>query len=129
MGKFGTAVKTAVYLLRQRKVLSPRDAWLEAVERHFPSSPTSQEKGCPRDAFLGLCEEGLVRGVSAGSYTRSEKNKRYAVDAIKLLKKEPELARSESVLWSRVLCGENKAPNAQMDVVISLWREDFIADC
>ena len=128
MGKFGNAAIAAVCLLRERKGLSPGDAWLEAVKRQFPSSPTSQEKGCPRDAFLGLCAEGLVRDVPAGYYTRSVKNKRYAVDAIKLLKKEPELAGSESDLWSRVLRGEEKTPNSQMDVVISLWQEKFIAN-
>ena len=34
-----------------------------------------------RGAFLGLCEEGLVKGIPAGKYSASKDNKQYAVRA------------------------------------------------
>jgi hypothetical protein len=46
---------------------------------------SAQKKGCPRGAFLGLCEEGLVKGIPAGNYTTSKDNKAYAVRAAELL--------------------------------------------
>lgn len=36
----------------------------KAVEEVFPNSKSSQEKSCPKNAFLGLCEEGLVKGIT-----------------------------------------------------------------
>jgi Family of unknown function (DUF6979) len=104
----------------------PAEGWAAAVAREFPTSESSQKKSCPRDAFLGLCEEGLVKGVVSGDYTRSEKNKKYAVEAVRLLSCEPELAVDIPGLWHRVLNGEPKAYNQQMHVVIGLWNEGFI---
>lgn len=36
---------------------------------------TSQRKGCPKGVYLGLCEEGLVKGIPKGKYTKSKKIK------------------------------------------------------
>jgi hypothetical protein len=95
-----------------------------AVAVAFPESASLQEKGCPLDAFLGLCEEGLVSGVPAGTYTRSVKNKQHAVEAVGLLRFDPSLAANTSALWRRV--AGDKKHNAQMDVVIGLWRAGVI---
>lgn len=42
-------------------------AKIDAIRHHFSElfglGTSSQCKGCPRDAFLGLCGEGLVGGV------------------------------------------------------------------
>jgi hypothetical protein len=54
------------------------------MEKLYPTSPTSRKKDCPRGAFLGLCEEGLVKGIPAGKYTASKDNKAYAVRAAAL---------------------------------------------
>jgi ATP dependent DNA ligase C terminal region len=40
------------------------------MERLYPTSPTARRKSCPRGAFLGLCEEGLVKGILPGRYSR-----------------------------------------------------------
>ena len=53
--------------------------------RSIPTSVSAQKKGCPRGAFLGLCEDGLVKGIPAGNYTVSKDNKAYAVRAAELL--------------------------------------------
>ena len=48
----------------------------------FGEATTAQIKGCPKNAFLGLCEEGLVVDIEKGYYTErstSHKNKDYAI--------------------------------------------------
>lgn len=57
-----------------------------------------KKKGCPRNAFLGLYEEGLVKGIPSGNYTRSKKNKEYAIKAVKILKGAPELSSNSKTL-------------------------------
>lgn len=103
MGKYGDpAIKATRFLLTgQRK--SPLEAWSSAVRRIFSESISCQQKGCPKTAYLGLCEEGFIKGVPPGKYTRSSKNKCYAIDAVKLLKQEPALAGDQELLWSKVV--------------------------
>ena len=125
MPKYGKAAVRALAIYRGG-VASPRDAWNDAVEKIFLGSKSSQEKGCPRDAFLGLCEEGLVCDVPHGKYTRSKDNKRYAVDAVNILRNGPCLAKDITTLWNKVLGGQIKAHNGQMDVVVALWQNGDI---
>lgn len=55
--------------------IQPPEAWEEATRTVFPHSVSLQDKGCPRGAYLGLCEDGLVLGIPSGTYTRSRDNK------------------------------------------------------
>jgi len=126
MAKYGDAAVYATKLYLSGNANLPDDAWTEAVKMIFPDSPSSQKKGCPKGAYLGLCEEGLVKGVPPINYTRSKKNKGYAVEAVRLLKCEPDLAKDENLLWFMVMKGEEKAHNSQMDVVITLWNHGLI---
>jgi hypothetical protein len=104
---------------------NPAARWERAMEKLYPTSPTSRKKGCPRGAFLGLCEDGLVRGIPAGKYTASKDNKAYAVQAAALLTGE---SRKWSVgeLWRAVSNNREKAHNSQMDVVMALWKNALI---
>ncbi|HEX8245457.1 MAG TPA: hypothetical protein VF541_18240 [Longimicrobium sp.] len=87
-----------------------------------------REKGCPRAAFLGLCEEGLVAGIDRGTYTKSQANKADAVKAAALLARDPALGRQgPKTLWERVLAGRTKQHNAQMDVVLALYRRGLLS--
>lgn len=126
MGKYGEAAIQAVSLLTSGDVGSPRDAWEIATSRIFGKGTSSQRKGCPRNAFLGLCEEGRVKGVPPGSYTRSERNKAYAIEAVRILQDTPALSFDPKTLWNRVIEGEHKVHNHQMNVVTSLWNNDLI---
>jgi hypothetical protein len=94
--------------------------------KFFPHSKSQRDKGCPRGAFLGLCEAGLVSGIKPGNYTGSLKNKLYAVEAVSILQIQPELADDPSGLWAEVLSGRWIKPNGQMDVVLGLWTADLI---
>jgi len=103
----------------------PVARWDSAMERLYPTSPTARKKGCPRGAFLGLCEEGLVKGIPAGNYTASTDNKAYALRAAALLTKGTR-SWSISELWRAVTNDPEKTHNSQMDIVLALWKNDLI---
>jgi hypothetical protein len=126
MGKYGEAAIEATTCLRKSPGMSPADAWKEAVKLVFPNSASSQNKACPKGAFLGLCEEGIVRGVPPGRYTDAKENKGYAVAAYHVLTQEPRLATNKRELWERVTQYSGKRPNEQMDVVVAVWESDFL---
>jgi hypothetical protein len=124
MGIYGKAALRAVELYKKGVEKDPVQAWQSAIAQ-FTKSTCSQEKPCPRSAFLGLCEEGLVSGIPPGTYTTSVKNKAYALRALESLRNDPALARSSSALWNSI---EKNAKNDQgeMDVVLALWNEGLI---
>jgi hypothetical protein len=124
MNKYGLAAIGAAKLCRDEAAIGPAEAWQIIVAKLFPDSPSSREKCCPRDAFLALCEEGHVIGVERGNYTRSRKNRKYALDALKALQHDPTLT-AES-LWTLILGGEAKRHNSQMDVVLSLQQSNLL---
>jgi hypothetical protein len=105
--------------------INPVARWESAVERLYPTSSAARKKSCPRGAFLGLCEEGLVKGIPAGRYTASKDNKAYAVRAVALLTEGTQL-RSTSALWRAVTNGVETRHNSQMDIVLALWNNDLI---
>ena len=126
MNDFWKAAVNSVQLLYNQKYSNPREAWESATSRIFGKGTSSQVKGCPRNAFLGLCEAGLVKDIRTGNYTRSKVNKQYAVDAVSILRKQPKLANDPFTLWGLVLGGVPKSHNHQMDVVTALWNHILI---
>jgi len=124
MGKYGQTAKLAVELLISNEVSNPIEAWTIAAERMFPNSLSSRDKACPKSSFLSLCEDGYIVNVEKGNYTRSKKNKEYALKAISLLKSNSSL--SEKELWSLVIGTADKQYNSQMDVVKILWDKNYI---
>ena len=126
MDKYAQAAIEATRLCTHGTYLSPRIAWDQATTHLFGADTSGQKKGCPRDAFLGLCEEGLIKGIPKGIYCISVKNKRYAILALAHLQKNPDLSEQPRLLWDKVLKGENKVHNSQMDVVIALWNSGFL---
>jgi hypothetical protein len=95
------------------------------MEKLYPTSPIARKKGGPRGAFLGLCEEGLVKGIPPGQYTMSKHDKAYAVRAAALLV-EGTQNWSISALWQAVTDDPGKTHNSQMDVVMALWKNGLI---
>jgi hypothetical protein len=126
VANYGDAAIRAAKLTQDQR-LAPEDAWRRATAATFPNSLASQVKGCPKGAFLGLCEEGLVKGIPRGDYTRSQMNKQYAVNAVRALRHTPSLAHDRSALWMAALGSEGvKQHNGQMDVVVGLWTSGLI---
>ncbi len=126
MTRYEQAAVEAVKLINVGTIVDPHNAWTQATINIFGRGKSSQVKGCPRGAFLGLCEAGLVKGVPAGTYTRASKNKKYAVDAVAALKVNSALASDKQALWKAVLRGKTKSHNEQLDVVIALWNSGLI---
>jgi hypothetical protein len=132
MGKYGDAAVRAAELLRSDRG-SAEAAWREVADELFADAPAARRKTCPREAFLGLCQAGLLAGVSASRCAISEsgRNRLYATMAVRLLRADPSLARGSRVeLWRRVVkevgADPNKVPNSQMDVVLALWAARLI---
>ena len=125
MGKYGKAAICATEMIHDSG-MDPREAWEESCER-VEGNPQK----CTRSVYLGLCEEGMIKNVPMGNYTDSTCNKRYAVEAVKLLRSCPSLvAESRKDLWEKVLensCkGKRIGQDGQLDVVLVLWNKGFI---
>jgi len=126
-GGYGAVAVKAVELLRSKNAPNQKFAWDQAASIILDAK-SSKEKGCPKAAFLGLCEEGLIKGVKPGSYCTSSENKSYALKAIQALRKNPDLRFDANNLWTEVLrlSGKNISHNHQMEVVIALWNRNLI---
>jgi hypothetical protein len=108
---------------------NPKDNWLKEVQKAFFDSESSQKKSCPKSTFLGLCQEGLVKGIAKGNYTKSIDNKAYAIEAIKILKGNSKTIYTPKELWIKTkkeLFIIKKDHNSQMDVVLALWEYGLI---
>ena len=105
--------------------ISPIVRWERAMDKLYPTSLTARRKGGPRGAFLGLCEEGMVKGIPSGSYTNSKDDKAYAVGAAALLIAGTR-KWSISELWQEVTDDPERAHNSQMDIVMSLWKNELL---
>jgi len=127
MNQYGKVALKAVELFKSNKEKSPRKAWQKAAEGLLEKESLIN-KVCPRSAFLGLCEEELIKGIPSGDYTSSKKNKSYAIEATKILKnnKFRESLTSDE-LWEKVKnkININIAHNSQMDVILSLYKEQL----
>jgi hypothetical protein len=126
MNKYAETAVNAISYIKDGTFKIPQEAWDKAVSDIFPHSKSSREKGCPRNAFLGLCELGLISGVPSGNYTKSILNKKYASDAVQILKNNSALADDKYSLWDMVKGEGNKAHNHQMDIVTTLWSSGLI---
>jgi hypothetical protein len=112
------------------KALSPAERWDDAVKKLYPTAPAGQKKSAPRAAYIGLCDAGLVKGVtnpgSSALSSSGNRNKDYALHAVTLLKAGTH--KTITQLWSAVTEGNVDAQHAaQMDVVLALWKNDLIA--
>lgn len=117
-----TALKAAK---NYKQSSSITEIYAKKAEDFFPLSKSAQEKSCPKGTFLGLCEEGLVKGIPKGNYTKSVKNKNYALKAVAILKQNTETTFSPKELWEKLELGDKKH-NSQMDVVLALWDNGLI---
>jgi hypothetical protein len=84
-----------------------------------------EEKGCPKNTFLSLCEEGLVKGIPKSNYTKSVKNKDYALRAVAILEQNKHTTFLPKELWDKLELGDKRS-NSQMDVVLALWENGLI---
>lgn len=126
MGKYGNAAISATNSICNG--MDPVEAWNQAI-RELTNSNYSIIKGCPKSAFLGLCEEGYVKGVQKGNYSAGIINKGYALKAVEIIHRTPNRTFTKKELWAQVfdeLGLPFKNENSQMDVVLSLHNEDLL---
>lgn len=118
--KYGLAAVAATKYILQNKNTTPEEAWKKSISKVFPDSPSSRKKGCPKNAYLGLCENGLIKGIPSGNYTNSQLNKEYAIKAHNIIKCNTNTNVTASDLWKSVIVNEKKSHNSQMNVVMAL---------
>ncbi|MCO7262021.1 DUF6979 family protein [Dickeya zeae] len=129
MGIYGeTAVAVASAYDSSNKP-DPKECWEYSIIQ-ITSSRESQKKGCPKSAFLGLCQDGYVKGIPKGDYLSPDSpNKKYAVAAAYLVLKEPDRKYSKAELWRNATkdCpGAAENQNGQMDVVLALKEDGLL---
>lgn len=122
MSRYGFVALEAVEIAQ--KHVDADIAWT-AAEHQFREKTSLIKKGCPKGAFLGLAEDGHIKGIPSGHYTSSTKNKAYGLAALQQLKMSPELAKNKKELWLRSCNDQPKVQNGQMDVVIALWENNL----
>lgn len=126
MGMYGeAAIRASGYVVSG--AMAPKEAWHSAIAE-LSKSLESQKKGCPKMAYLGLCDAGAVKGIPRGSYSAvpQSKNGEYAKRAHSLLHSQPKLARDKKKLWARSIAPDDKHENDQMDVVVTLWNRGLL---
>lgn len=120
--KYGlTALKS---VQNYRDTYSIIEIWSNSAKEIFDTK-SSQEKSCPKGTFLGLCEAGLIKGIPKGNYTKSIKNKEYALKAVSILKANLKKIYTPKELWEKLELGDKRS-NSQMDVVLALWENGLI---
>ena len=124
MEQYGRVAVQATRLLAGGD-LSASAAWDTAAAR-ITASQASRDKGCPRGAFLGLCEAGLIAGAEQPAGDAGGLNGEYAVRAARALRANPDLQYDRVELWRQACLNSRKAHNGQMDVVVGLWQAGYL---
>lgn len=122
--QYGRAAVKATELLTAGKYESPEDAWNEVI-KCFTESIDSQQKGCPKGAYLGLCKVGLVKGIAPDEHPDITINGAYAVKIALAIKANPKLANAtQAELWK--YAEADAGENGQVGVVLALWENGLI---
>lgn len=125
MGQYGQAACIAVDLLLSGATKDPERAWKRAVSRVSESSE-SQDKPCPKAAFLGLCASGAVNGVQGSRTALFSDNAKYANRALDALRGDPSLSADRVRLWRVATGSRTKSEQGQLDVLLGLWEAGYI---
>ena len=121
---FGNLAVLYAKKIEEEKIEPTIEGWKHlAKELGFTKSKI--DKGCPRNAFLGLCSQGLIKGIPKGNYTTSKKNSKYAKEAVRILREDNSLCDNPNVLWTKIP-GAPKTHNGQMNVVCALWKAEIL---
>ncbi|WP_179038531.1 DUF6979 family protein [Limnobaculum xujianqingii] len=117
--RYGEIAINALNLIHKNKY-TPEKAWDNAVKGY--------EKGCPKSAFLGLCNQGYILNVVNNKKEEITDNGRYAITAADIIFLYPNTTYTASKLWKAV--GEKTARpethNGQMHVVLALKERDYL---
>lgn len=120
MTKYTDAALIATRSCQGQKKPDVKTAWLKAIH-----NLNAYDEGCPRCAYLGLCEEGMVKGIPAGSYglRADNKNKGYAVYAANLILSGHE--QDHKKIWKKITDNRISAHD-QVKIVIALHNAGLL---
>ena len=130
--------KVARHAVRARELASsgssPDAAWNQALAEVYSGEQLRNQlqHTCPKWAFAGLCNHGVVRGVPAGSCPAAadRRSGRYAVDALNAVRREASLLRDKRTLKARVFgrpgTADYRKPNDEVEVLLGLWESGSI---
>jgi hypothetical protein len=125
MNQFAEAAKRAVKFYLEHTVASPDEAWQEAING-LSTSNNVRKKSCPRNTFLGLCSDGIIKGIPSDDYNDPNNFERfYARKAVEILRNNSSLADFPRKLWMEIGNGD-KCYDSQMDIVGVLWKEGML---
>ena len=122
---YGRAAITAAQTLEKGTSSNPESAWKRAIAQETKSSE-SRRKGCPRGAFLELCNAGVIRGCEGRPSILRGSNAEYAVRMLEAIRADESVLGDKEKLWRLAVGKGKKKENGQLDVVDSLWREGLI---
>lgn len=107
----------------EQKKIDLGDLWKEKCkENEFKEA--SIKKVCPRLAFIGLCENNLIKGIEIKNSNKESLNKNYAIEAVKVLKNDERNYTSKE-LWEEI-GNKDKKHNSQMNIVLALWEKGMV---
>ena len=126
MNKYAQIAINVVKRINLDNSINPKEAWEIEANNLFGEGKASAKKGCPKNAFLGLCEEGLIKGIPKGEYiTRSDNlNKEYVLEAYKYLKNNNSNI-TPLELWRKIGM-DKKSHNSQMNILCELFKLGLI---
>ncbi|MGL4874466.1 MAG: DUF6979 family protein [Cetobacterium sp.] len=108
----------------KQKEINLGNLWKEKCkENEFKEA--SIKKGCPRLAFVGLCENNLIKDIEVKNSDKESLNKNYAVEAVKVLKNNNNRHYTSKELWEEI-GNKDKKHNSQMNIVLALWEKGMI---
>lgn len=132
MNQFGVAAVNAANLIQQTPQLLPEDAWDQVMAATSLSASTVC-KCCPREAFIGLADSGLIYGTTPLRKVAVGWNGIYAIVGVAILRNiQATRTRQKGdadQLWSYVmnaLSPKSVDQNNQMEVVLALWAANLI---
>lgn len=107
----------------EQKKIDLGDLWKEKCKKN-EFKEASIKKGCPRLAFIGLCENNLIKDIEVKNSNKESLNKNYAIEAVKVLKNDKRNYTSKE-LWEKI-GNKDKKHNSQMNIVLALWEKGMI---
>lgn len=112
----------------------PPDAWVQVLKQVYAGRQLENQlkHTCPKWAFSGLCNAGVLVGVSAGSCeeaaTRS--SARFVLRALELVSADHALLQDKAQLKRRVFgtpgSEGHRQPNGEVAVLLGLWEAGLV---
>ncbi len=122
--KYGEAALIAAPRLRRLRQKPQRSVGATPCRRSTAPAPLRKSRARKAPSSASVKRDSLPASCPA-STTKSKDNKRYAVDAVALLR-AGSCPATVTALWSQV-AEPGKTHNSQMDVVLALWKNNLIA--